>query len=369
LKERQWQTLHKMSFFSKIGDSINKAVEKATDKLAAFSTGSKEVVVGPFLKFIGTDLEENVNRYSIMIVTGRIAYVPNINLSEGYVEHGPVKLDEYHHHQFYRYDIVVPLKGYDYVLNYKFTEETSYDVHIPASDTHYNIIFFSCNGLSCDVTPQRAQELNGIQPLWRDVIRKHQKEPFHAMIGGGDQIYCDTILEIPSLESWLSLNTRADKLKAEFTSEMNEQSHRYYFDTYFKHFGEEGFAQALATIPYNFVWDDHDIFDGYGSFPAELQMSPVFNGIYAAALRFCTWLLTQTCYSSIIQLQQKSKTTSMIAILVIIALPACASMEKNWQFWLLTFDLNELCIKSSPLKIGMSFMGKWKDFPVLQSIW
>ena len=34
------------------------------------------------------------------------------------------------------------------------------------------------------------------------------------------------------------------------------------------------------------TWDDHDIFDGWGSYPDGLQNCPVFQGCYQAARRF-----------------------------------------------------------------------------------
>lgn len=34
------------------------------------------------------------------------------------------------------------------------------------------------------------------------------------------------------------------------------------------------------------TWDDHDIFDGWGSYPDTLQNCPVFQGCYQAAKRF-----------------------------------------------------------------------------------
>lgn len=34
------------------------------------------------------------------------------------------------------------------------------------------------------------------------------------------------------------------------------------------------------------TWDDHDIFDGWGSYPDDLQNCPVFQGCFQAARRF-----------------------------------------------------------------------------------
>ena len=42
----------------------------------------------------------------------------------------------------------------------------------------------------------------------------------------------------------------------------------------------------LTVSEQTMTWDDHDIFDGWGSYPDTLQNCPVFQGCYQAALRF-----------------------------------------------------------------------------------
>ena len=32
---------------------------------------------------------------------------------------------------------------------------------------------------------------SGYDPVWMDLLSKHAKQPFHALVGGGDQLYCD----------------------------------------------------------------------------------------------------------------------------------------------------------------------------------
>lgn len=34
------------------------------------------------------------------------------------------------------------------------------------------------------------------------------------------------------------------------------------------------------------MWDDHDIFDGWGSYPERLQLCPMFKGLFSVARRF-----------------------------------------------------------------------------------
>ena len=39
--------------------------------------------------------------------------------------------------------------------------------------------------------------------LWRDVLSQHAKEPLHAMVGGGDQIYNDEVFSGQLVQEWL----------------------------------------------------------------------------------------------------------------------------------------------------------------------
>ena len=32
---------------------------------------------------------------------------------------------------------------------------------------------------------------SGYDPLWVDMLAKHAEQPFHLLVGGGDQLYCD----------------------------------------------------------------------------------------------------------------------------------------------------------------------------------
>lgn len=40
---------------------------------------------------------------------------------------------------------------------------------------------------------------SGYDPVWVDLLAKHAEQPFHLLVGGGDQIYCDACV------IWLNL--------------------------------------------------------------------------------------------------------------------------------------------------------------------
>ena len=51
-----------------------------------------------------------------------------------------------------------------------------------------------CNGFSAGVNPDDFRGSgfdSGYDPVWIDLLQKHDEAPFHVLVGGGDQIYCD----------------------------------------------------------------------------------------------------------------------------------------------------------------------------------
>ena len=60
-----------------------------------------------------------------------------------------------------------------------------------------------------------------------------------------------------------------------------------YLDLYIERWGREHPAAVLARVPGAFTWDDHDIFDGWGSYQKSSQEPNLFQQVYgAAALAF-----------------------------------------------------------------------------------
>lgn len=62
--------------------------------------------------------------------------------------------------------------------------------------THGEVPFtvVQCNGFSAGVNPDDFRGpgfQSGYDPCWVDLLSKHAEEPFHVLVGGGDQLYCD----------------------------------------------------------------------------------------------------------------------------------------------------------------------------------
>lgn len=137
------------------------------------------------------------------------------------------------------------------------------------------------SGFSSGVNPDefKGDYPSGYDPVWEDVINKHHERPFHCMVGGGDQIYCDALTREEELQGWINAPNREKKLGYELTPLMKHCVDRFYFNHYCKIFRSNAFGRANSTIPMVNMLDDHDIIDGFGTYDDETQAAPVFSFI------------------------------------------------------------------------------------------
>ncbi|KAL6876533.1 hypothetical protein J3F83DRAFT_404879 [Trichoderma novae-zelandiae] len=185
---------------------------------------------------------------------------------------------------FWRFNIEVELREQQQRIAYRINRGPAMAFWVPARGQTMNMMFYTCNGFSISVN---SNELCGPDPMWRDVLNSHQTRPFHAMIGGGDQIYNDCVaFDSPLFDEWLQINVAGKKLKAAFTPELQAELERFYLERYCSWFSQGLFGLATSQIPMVNMYDDHDVFDGYGSY-AHLDMSsPVFSGLGRVAFKY-----------------------------------------------------------------------------------
>ncbi|RKH28158.1 hypothetical protein D7Y13_21490 [Corallococcus praedator] len=164
------------------------------------------------------------------------------------------------------------------------------DVVVPQRGVSPNIAFFSCNGAS------RASDWSDLaEPyaLWDKMLQQHQREPtdpaktpgFQLLIGGGDQLYADSLHNSMELLHGHMKLSRSKRLNRPVPDGLRESLLTEYVWLYRERWGgPEGIAPLLQRVPGLYMWDDHDIFDGWGSHE-ELQRSPWYRAIYSAAAR------------------------------------------------------------------------------------
>ena len=204
----------------------------------------------------------------------------------------------------YKFVFPVEAKKDTYKVNYKISIDgvnlvdrhinSSWTFVVPGSDNVPKIGFFSCNGNSKKL-PQFQSNADYV--MWDRLYISHIKEnmshSFHCIIMGGDQIYADPMWKnIPyfkdhKLLGWNS-NRAIEKhvIKPENMSSFTAQLEEFYERLYIESWGKPAVSKALAAIPSIMMWDDHDIFDGWGSQPTALQESQVFQLIFKIAKKY-----------------------------------------------------------------------------------
>ncbi|KAL2405874.1 hypothetical protein ABEF95_003105 [Exophiala dermatitidis] len=185
---------------------------------------------------------------------------------------------------FWRFNLEVELGENQQHIGYRINRGASVGFWVPARGETMNIMFHSCNGFSLSVNPNN---FSGPDPMWRDVLNTHQTRPFHVMIGGGDQIYNDRVaIESPLFGEWTRMRNPAHKHHAPFTTEMKEELESFYLNRYAMWFSQGLFGMAASQIPMINIWDDHDIIDGFGSYPHHFMETPIFSGLGNVAFKY-----------------------------------------------------------------------------------
>ena len=185
---------------------------------------------------------------------------------------------------FWRFNLEIELGEEQSRVAYRINNSPSIGFWVPARGQVMNIMYYSCNGFSLSVNPAT---FSGPDPLWRDVLNNHQTRPFHVMIGGGDQIYNDVVMEeSPMLRAWLELKTDHDRRGTAFLPDLQEELERFYLGRYCMWFSQGLFGMANSQIPMINVWNDRDIIDGFGSYPDQFMNTPVFCGLGAVAYKY-----------------------------------------------------------------------------------
>lgn len=250
-------------------------------------------VCGPILGFRGQ--ENDVWRINLLVAHSDDASPsPLIHGARGQSptdEVTPAPLGEVGGVSFFGYEVGIPREDSERIIEYGFVgEEDRWAVAVPGRSQPPRIAYASCNGFSMPGDMKKIADKNA---LWNDLGAKHAAQPFHLLLMGGDQIYADQLWDvIPELRRFNDWS-RAQRVAMTPSPSLRNALEDFYVGVYRERFSQPPVAAALASMPSIMMWDDHDIFDGWGSYSDEEQASAVFGTIYAAA---------RTCFS-LFQLQ------------------------------------------------------------------
>ncbi|KAK4136391.1 hypothetical protein BT67DRAFT_176676 [Trichocladium antarcticum] len=254
------------------------------------------VYFGPYLRYVNMDLEKGAWLGSIMLVTDApqpptIHLHLSVDLSPNPRQLIPQNIYAHQRWTFYKYDMNLPMSEHG-------TERWTYAVtsHLGCTryefvvagryETGWRMVAHSGNDFAPSTNQNERAKLGGVGFMWKDILQKNVEcGGFHVQLGLGAQIYGDRLWkEVPLLKQWLAMQGRENRKTAAWTARHHEEVSHAYFHYYTSHFDQPFMREAFAQIPHVLQIDDHDIFDGFGSYPDYMQSSAVFKGIGRIAI-------------------------------------------------------------------------------------
>lgn len=179
-------------------------------------------------------------------------------------------------YRFVSADGAPPLEGVDDVK----------DVVVPERGGLPRAAFFSCNGGGSKEVWKEVLNMERPTACWDDMRLQHEEVEggFHLLLGGGDQVYADSIwYASEELKQFRDMSLAEKKEHLALPPGFHDDMVARYVEIYCERWsGTSGIAPMLARVPGLFTWDDHDIFDGWGSYE-DLQTHPRYLAMYSAA--------------------------------------------------------------------------------------
>ncbi|KAF7564055.1 hypothetical protein G7046_g6 [Stylonectria norvegica] len=248
------------------------------------------VYFGPYLRYVNMDCEQGIWHGSILIVTDApqpptIHAHPSMDLSPNPRQLQSRSIFTHQRWTFYKYDLELQMGENTERWTYAVTSHlgcTRYEFVVAGrNETAWRFIAHSGNDFASSTSQNERSKLGGVGFMWKDVLQKNVEcGGFHVQLGLGDQIYGDRLWkEVPLLKQWLAMSGRDNKKNVQWTARHEEDVAHAYFHYYTSHFDQPFLREAFAQIPHVLQIDDHDIFDGYGSYPDYMQSSPMFKNI------------------------------------------------------------------------------------------
>jgi len=241
------------------------------------------IVMGPVLSFRG--LREKAWGISVLVVVDE-AEPQRLDLwAAGAAARQKVDGTDLHQavdKRVCRFEFTVPLKETAQQIFYSVGGiEESFTV--PREGQSPDCAYASCNGFS---NPRDMKKIADKNERWRHLAEKHAEKPLHLLLMGGDQVYSDSLWELePLFKRWAGLRI-TNRRKAEFTPQMREAADAFFLRLYCDRWRQLEPRSVLARIPTVMMWDDHDIFDGWGSYDPKDQACDVYKGIFEVARKY-----------------------------------------------------------------------------------
>ncbi|KAL2413516.1 hypothetical protein ABEF95_003157 [Exophiala dermatitidis] len=249
------------------------------------------VYFGPYLRYTNMDIDKGIWYGSILLVTDApqpptIHLHQSLDLSPNPRQLKPANIATHQRWTFYKYEIDIEMEESEPAKwTYAITSHlgcTRYEFLVAGKhETNWRFIATSGNDFSINVSANERAKLGGVGFMWKDIMQKQAEcGGFHCQLGLGGQVFGDRLWkEIPLLKQWLAMSGKENRKNAVWTAAHEEDVTHAYFHYYTSHFDQPYLREASAQIPQISTLDDHDIFDGFGSYPEYMQFSNMFKNI------------------------------------------------------------------------------------------
>ena len=184
----------------------------------------------------------------------------------------------------WRFVFSLPRGPHDRRIGYGFPQRGArWAFSVPGQFAQLRLAYTASNGIHD--AEQVASLPNGTDGMWTPLLKQHAERPYHLLLQGGDQLHADNLWrECAALADWWR-QPAPGRYALPFTRTMADQAMDYFFDAYCTTLAGPAYARAMASIPSVMMWDDHDIFDGWGSRPDPEHHCQVYRGLFAVARR------------------------------------------------------------------------------------
>lgn len=248
------------------------------------------IVCGPLLRYWGMN---NSRWFGSALYVTEDEGSDYTKMTDFMVSHRPVAPRRIYQEMgvsFWRYDFDIDLdeEAHEYVYGLH-GEHKEYRFVVPAASETMTTLFYTGNGFTLNT---RVGEFPA--SLWTDVMRRHNSHPFNVMIGGGDQIFCDDLIEEVRAIEKQPFKRSPRGMSGETESAMERRLLQNYLNWYGHGTwrGPTGVTEhpdwpaAVASIPMVNMYNDHEILDGYGSFSASVMRSDFFRKLGTKAHKY-----------------------------------------------------------------------------------
>jgi hypothetical protein len=283
----------------------------------------KDLLLGPVLSFRGIGKGDSW-RVTALIGLKAGADIPEFQV-DGKTCPAPKELLSTRGERYLRYDISCKVLKDEHTVSYGIPGGLTWNMTVPGKDFSPRIAYVSCNGFSDPAVMRKI--IRTSDAVWEDLLYSHDRklrrkpgegevklldkeqlwhekrihdkglQRFHLMLMGGDQIYLDSIWEdISVLRRWVALPRQA-QLDFKVSKSLEREIEAYYFGLYKQRWlpterqpwssatAALDAGAAMASMPTIMMWDDHDIFDGWGSYSCEMQNCELFQTLFRHARR------------------------------------------------------------------------------------